>query len=168
RNTDPDVHPERILSVTDALRRISDIKAMVKLLDSEDKLKILAANVLAKTGKAQGARAICERIFSSQGHVKRAMTDALAAIGGASLRETFHALLNDPDGHVISSSLYALGRNGDTDDISVMEPFLNHKYPDVREVAIQSIVLIGTVHAEDVFMLMTKDVDPSKRIVGLN
>src|SRR5208337_5260563 len=125
RNTDPDVHPERILSVTDALRRISDIKAMVKLLDSEDKLKILAANVLAKTGKAQGARAICERIFSSQGHVKRAMTDALAAIGGASLRETFHALLNDPDGHVISSSLHALGRNGDPDDISVMEPFLN-------------------------------------------
>ena len=168
RNTDPDVHPERILSVTDALRRISDIKGMVKLLDSEDKLKILAANVLAKIGKAQGARAICERIFSSQGLAKRAMTDALAAIGGASLRETFHTLLNDPDGHVISSSLHALGRNGDPDDISVMEPFLNHKYPDVREVAIQSIVLIGTVHAEDVFMLMTKDVDPSKRIVGLN
>ena len=168
RNTDPDVHPERISSVTDALRRISDIQAMVELLDSEDKLKILAANVLAKIGKAEGARAICERIFSSQGHVKRAMTDALAAIGGASLRETFHALLNDPDGHVISSSLHALGRNGDPDDISVMEPFLNHKYPDVREVAIQSIVLIGTVRAEDVFMLMTKDVDPSKRIVGLN
>ena len=161
RSTDPDVHPERILSVTDALCRISDIKAMVKLLDSEDKLKILAANVLAKIGKADGARAICERIFSSQGHVKRAMTDALAAIGGASLRETFHALLNDPDGHVISSSLHALGRNGDPDDIGVMEPFLNHKYPDVREVAIQSIVLIGTVRAEDVFMLMTKDVDPS-------
>lgn len=168
RSTDPDVHPERILSVTEALRRISDIKAMVKLLDSEDKLKILAANVLAKIGKAEGARAICERIFSSQGHVKRAMTDALAAIGGASLHETFHALLNDPDGHVISSSLHALGRNGDPDDISLMEPFLNHKYPDVREVAIQSIVLIGTVRAEDVFMLMTKDVDPSKRIVGLN
>ena len=168
RNTDPVVHPERISSVTDALRRISDIKAMVELLDSEDKLKILAANVLAKIGKAGGARAICERIFSSQGHVKRAMTDALAAIGGASLRETFHALLNDPDGHVISSSLHALGINGDPDDIGVMEPFLNHKYPDVREVAIQSIVLIGTIHAEDVFMLMTKDVDPGKRIVGLN
>jgi len=168
RNTDPDVHPERISSVTDALRRISDIQAMVKLLDSEDKLKILAANVLAKIGKAQGARPICERIFSSQGHVKRAMTDALAAIGGASLRNTFHALLNDPDGHVISSSLHALGRNGDLDDISVIEPFLHHKYTDVREVAIQSIVLIGTLHAEDVFMLLTKDVDPHKRIVGLS
>ena len=48
RSTDPDTHPEKFGIITDALCRIGDVQAMVKLLDAEDKLKILAANVLAR------------------------------------------------------------------------------------------------------------------------
>jgi HEAT repeat protein len=167
RSTDPDTHPEKFGIVTDALCRIGDIESMVRLLDAEDKLQILAANVLAGIGKDEGAQRICERVFSAQGYVKRAMTDALASIGGASLCETFRRLLTDTDGHVISSSLLALARNGNTDDISVMEPYLSHKYPDVCETALMSIVMIGTERAEEVFMHMASDTDRDKRIMGL-
>ncbi len=167
RNTDPDTHPEKFGIVTDALCRIGDVEAMVKLLDAEDKLKILAANVLAGIGKDEGATRICERIFTAQGYVKRAMTDALASIGGASLCDTFRRLLMDSDGHVISSSLLALARNGDPDDISVMEPYLSHKYPDVRETALISVVMIGTGRAHEVFMHMASTSDQGKRITGL-
>jgi HEAT repeat protein len=95
------------------------------------------------------------------------MTNALASIGGASLCDTFRRLLTDTDGHVISSALLALARNGDPDDISKMEPFLSHRYPDVRETALISVAMIGTERAENVFMLMTSDTDQDKRITGL-
>ena len=95
------------------------------------------------------------------------MTDALASIGGASLCDTFRKLLTDTDGHVISSSLLALARNGDPDDISLMEPYLSHKYPDVRETALVSVVMIGTERAEEVFMQMASDTHQDKRITGL-
>jgi HEAT repeat protein len=167
RNTDPDTHPEKFGIITDALCRIGDVGAMVKLLDAEDKLKILAANVLAGIGKDEGATRICEKIFTAQGYVKRAMTDALASIGGASLCDTFRRLLTDSDGHVISSSLLALARNGDPDDISVMEPYLSHNYPDVRETALISVVMIGTGRAHEVFMQMASASDQGKRITGL-
>ena len=165
--SDPDTHPEKFGIITDALCRIGDFEAMVKLLDAEDKLKILAANVLAGIGKDEGTARICERVFTAQVYVKRAMTNALASIGGASLCDTFRRLLTDTDGHVISSSLLALARNGDPDDISLMEPFLSHRYPDVREAALISVAMIGTERAENFFMHMASDTDQDKRIMGL-
>ncbi len=167
RSTDPDAHPDKFGMITQALCLIGDVKAMVNLLDAEDKLKILAANVLAKIGKDEGAARICERVFTAQGHVKRAMTDALASIGGASLCDTFRKLLTDTDGHVISSSLLALAKNADPNDISLMEPYLGHKYLDVRETALVSVVMIGTERAEEVFMQMAFDTHQDKRITGL-
>lgn len=167
RSTDPDNHPEKMLAITEALCRIKDLEAVQGLLDDEDKLKILAADVLARIGSQENASMLCERVFSASGYVKRAMADALASIGGERLSETFRGLLNDMDGHVISSSLLALGRNGDTRDIKVMEPYLSHKYPDVRATALTSVVMIGTRGAEDVFTRMISDADPEKRITGL-
>ena len=168
RITDPDTRPDRVSAITKALSRIADLEAMITLLDDEDRLKTLAANVLAGIGKEEGAKAICERIFASQGYVKRAMTDALGAIGGSSLREVFHRLLEDSDGHVISSALRALGRIGDARDIGIMEPFLSHRYLDVRDVALVSIVAIDTKGAEEVFLRMTSETEPARRILGLN
>jgi HEAT repeat protein len=168
RITDPDTRPERVSAVTKALSRIGDVEAMIPLLDDEDRLKILSSNVLAVIGKEEGAKAICGRVFTSQGYVKRAMTDALGALGGDPLRETFHELLKDSDGHVISSALRALGRIGDARDIGIMEPYLSHRYLDVRDVALASIVAIGTKSAEEVFMRMTSEAEPSRRIMGLS
>ncbi len=81
------------------------------MLDDDDNLRIVAARVLGRIGGRDGSRLICDRISSAQVHVKRAMTDALASIGGAELRDTFRDLLKDGDGHVVSSSLRAWGRS---------------------------------------------------------
>jgi HEAT repeat protein len=167
RGTDPDTEAEKIQAITGALCRINDVEAMLDLLDAEDKLKILAADVLGKIGSEDGATEISKRISAASGYVKRAMADALASIGGSRLSDTFRGLLTDMDGHVISSSLLALGRNGDPHDIEVMEPYLSHRYPDVRTTALTSVVMIGTKVAEEVFTRMTQDADPEKRITGL-
>jgi HEAT repeat protein len=39
------------------------------------------------------------------------------------------------DGHVLRSSIQALGRCGDPEDIERITPFLGHAYPDVRDAA---------------------------------
>lgn len=167
RGMDPDSQADTYAAVADALCGLRDIGAMTELLDDEDKLKILAAGVLGRIGGEGSAGLISARVFSSSCYVKRAMTDALAAIGGTELRETFRALLADVDGHVISSSLRALGRIGDPRDIDGIVPFLCHRYPDVREAAFSSIVDIGTPHAENVFMGMSGHADPGCRIMAL-
>lgn len=166
RTIDPDTQADKLAMVNDALCQLGDVEVMVGLLDADDKLKILASGVLA--GVRKGAREICERIGAAQGPVKRAMVDALAAIGGTDLRSTFRELLTDVDGHVVSSSLIALGRTGEKDDISSLVPYLSHRYPDVREAALNSIILIGTERAEEVFMGLCRDEGAESRIVGLN
>lgn len=167
RVTDPDTQTEQWTAITDTLSLLGDAEPVISLLDREDKLKIIASNVLARIGHKQGVQEICSRIFSSEGHVKRAMTDALASIGGPSFRDTFLRLLKDRDGHVISSSLRALGEMGNPEDIREIEPYLVHPYPDVRESALNTIVRIGTERAEEVFKAMADDEDPSKRSAGL-
>jgi HEAT repeat protein len=167
RTTDPDAQIEQWSAITDALSTLGDTTSMIELLDMDDKLKILASNVLAHIGNQAGAREIARRIFSCQGYVKRAMTYALASIGGTSLRETFLRLMKDTDGHVISSSLHALGTFANPEDIAEIEPFLDHPYPDVREVAFESVIRIGTKQAEELFARMIDDQEPSRRITGL-
>jgi len=167
RGTDPDTHPEKYQAIKKSLCRIRDTKAMIELLDSEDKLRILAADVLAQTADEEATARMSEMVFGATGYVKRALTDALASIGGRALSDIFRRLLGDRDGHVVSSSLLALGRGGDPKDIEVMEPCLSHRYPDVRATALTSVVMIGTEAAQQVFSRMTKDADPEKRILGL-
>lgn len=167
RGTDPDTQTDRLAAVIDALCGIGDRDVMARMLDDDDNLRIVAARVLGRIGGRDGARLICDRISSAQVHVKRAMTDALASIGGAELRDTFRELLKDGDGHVVSSSLRALGKIGEPGDIALIEPFLRHEYPDVRGAALASIVEIGTCRAEDVFMGMCSDADPGCRIMAL-
>jgi HEAT repeat protein len=167
RKTDPDAEAEQWSAITDALIRIGDTEPIIELLDREDKLKILASNIIAQSGHKQGIQEICSRIFSFDGHVKRAMTDALVSIGDTSFRDIFLRLIKDKDGHVISSSLQALGEMGNPEDIPEIEPYLVHPYPDVRETALNTIVRIGTSRAEEVFNSMISDDDPTKRIAGL-
>ncbi|HOS97008.1 MAG TPA: HEAT repeat domain-containing protein [Deltaproteobacteria bacterium] len=168
RATDPDTQAERLAAVTDALCSLGDTSAMLELLDGEDKLKILAADVLGRIGSEREAGRICEIIHSSQGYVKRALADALAAIGGASLREEFHRLLEDTDGHVISAAMQALAKFGDPEDLGVIEPFLSHRYPDVREAALDSVIRIGTERGQEVFVRMLDKADPAVMTAALN
>lgn len=167
RGTDPDTEAERWAAVTDTLSRLGDADPVIDLLDREDKLKIMASDVLARIGDRKGIREICARIFSSDGHVKRAMTDALVSVADDSFRETFLRLIKDKDGHVVSSSMAALASIGNQEDIEVIESFLVHPYPDVRETALDTIVRIGSGRAEEVLERMITDEDPAKRISGL-
>jgi len=167
RGTDPDTEAERWSAITDALSRLGDADPVIELLDMEDKLRILASDVLARIGDRRGIQEICRRIFSCDGHVKRAMSDALVSVADESFRESFLRLIKDKDGHVISSSMDALATIGNKDDIEVIESFLVHPYPDVRETALNTIVRIGSSRAKEVLERMISDKDPSKRISGL-
>jgi HEAT repeat protein len=167
RVIDPDARAEHWSAITDALSSRNDTATMIKLLDRDDKFKILASNVLARIGNEEASREIVQRIFSCSVYVKRAMTDALASIGGKSLRDTFLLLMKDTDGHVVSSSLRALGGFANPEDIPKIEPFLDHGYPDVRESALASIVRIDTRLAEKLFTRLIEDQEPSRRITGL-
>ncbi|HNY66353.1 MAG TPA: HEAT repeat domain-containing protein [Deltaproteobacteria bacterium] len=164
---DPCGEPDTWEDVKAALVRLCRPALLVRHLDGDEQIRMLAADILAEIGGAKEAKEISKRIFSTDGYVKRAMADALARIGGAGARKTLLKLVHDADGHVITSSLSALGEIGNPADISKMMGFLKHPYPDVRGVALDAIARIGTEKAETCFLELSRDEDPKVRIIGL-
>jgi len=165
--TDPDTSPEKWDDISSTLIQLSDAALMVDLLDTDEKSMILASQILARIGGEAEGREIAQRIFQTQGYVKRAMCDAIAQIGGPSSREPLLKLIHDTDGHVIASSLRALGKVGEPGDIEELVNFLTHAYPDVRAIALEGIACIGGESAEKTFQGLLKDSDPQIRIMAL-
>ncbi|HPC48090.1 MAG TPA: HEAT repeat domain-containing protein, partial [Deltaproteobacteria bacterium] len=167
RLVDPDVHPETFQAIENALAHIQATEVAGELLDGEEKLAVLGARVLERIGGRRAAELVQSRLSQVQGHVRRAFVEALASIDVVGYRDTFKALLKDPDGHVVRSCLVALGRAGDPGDVDDMSRYLVHEYPDVREAALQGMVSIGTGRVQQVFVEMCGDPDPRRRLVGL-
>lgn len=167
KKVDPDLNPEKWEDIRSALIALNDIPFMVSLLDADEKTRMLSSQILCEIGGEDEGREISARILTTQGYVKRAMTDALARIGGLSSRDTLRTLIHDQDGHVVTSSLKALGEIGNPEDIDEIMPFLQHPYPDVRNIALEAIALIGTDKAENCFMTFIRNTDPKIRIMAL-
>ncbi|MBN2298006.1 MAG: HEAT repeat domain-containing protein [Deltaproteobacteria bacterium] len=168
RKVDPDTQVEKWEDIREALIRLSDPSLMVELLDQDERCQILASQILAKIGTEKEGSEIAKRIFTTGGYVKRAMTDAIAAIAAPSSREPLLKLIHDKDGHVVSSSLRALGEIGNPEDIAEIEQFLRHPYPDVRSIALEAIAQIGGEFAEDTLAGLLKDDDPQVRTMALS
>jgi len=165
---DPDSETEKWEAIKSALASVGSVEMMVDLLDQDERSVILGVQMLGSMGGEEEAREISERVISQQGYVKRAMTEALARIGGKGSHSTMLALLDDQDGHVIGTALNYLGDLGNPDDIGKIERFLRHPYPDVKGMALDAIVRIGTVRAEECFTALAADSDPKIRIMALD
>ncbi len=165
--TDPDSEMEKWEDIKSSLCRLADVSQLIDLLDRDEPAMILASEILAKTGTQAEALEIAARVHAAQGTAKRAMTRALAEINGTACRECFLQLIHDPDGHVVSPALQALGKIGNPTDIRELEQFLRHPYPDVNTAALEAIVAIGGTTAEDTFGSLLSDSDPSIRIMAL-
>jgi HEAT repeat protein len=167
RILDPDASAEVFDSVEDTLVAIGDVDTAGGLLGGEEKISVLGARVLARIKGERSALLVRRHIPSSRGHVKRVLVDALAAIDAKGNSSVFRGLLSDMDGHVLRSSIQALGRCGDPEDIERITPFLGHAYPDVRDAALDAIVTIGTHGAEDVFLSMSSSAEPALRMAAI-
>jgi HEAT repeat protein len=167
RRVDPDDEPDRWEALRSALASVGDIRTLVGLLDQDEKNAILAAEILGEIGGEPEGREIASRVFSQDKYAKRAMTEALARIGCAGLRDTILRLLHDGDGHVAGSALRALGEMGNPEDIGEIRGFLRHPYPDVRDRALEAIARIGSPGAEKCFADLVLDPDPKARIMAL-
>lgn len=168
QRTDPDEQMDVWEAIKDVLVALNDHDKMLDLLDSNvEKLVILATQVLASIGKDKDVRHMIDRLSSSSLYAKRALTASMVKIGSPVARDAFKRLLNEDDGHVLSYAIQGLGRVGEPDDIDSLEPFLVHKYDDVRQAALDAIVSIDTDKAEKVFLEMVKNPDPELRIISL-
>lgn len=168
KKIDPDQEQEKWENIKEALVELGDASLMVNFLDEDEKSRILSSEILGRIGGEKEGKELSTRIFSQEGYVKRAMTDALTHIGGPSSRTVLLRLIHDQDGHVVRSSLQALGELGNPDDIGEMEEFLRHPYPDVRVAAMESIALIGTDRAETCFASLAQDPGSKLRIMAID
>ncbi|MGC9323139.1 MAG: HEAT repeat domain-containing protein [Desulfomonilia bacterium] len=165
--TDRDAQAEQWDAIRRTLIALNNPSLMVELLNGEESLQILASEVLACIGGQEEARCLAHEVLSAQGYVKRAMTEALAHSADAALKPVFMNLVHDPDGHVISLSLQALGRLGTPEDIELITPLINHRYPDVQAAALEVIAQIGSPVAEETFMFLIRVKDPGNPVKGL-
>ncbi|HOM28147.1 MAG TPA: HEAT repeat domain-containing protein [Deltaproteobacteria bacterium] len=168
RSLDPDARPEVFDAIEETMAAIGDVEAVSSLLEGEEKIVVLGSRVLGRIGGSRASKIVAQCIPASQGPAKRALVDALVEIDVHGNRETFKALLSDRDGHVLRSSITALGLCGGQEDIASLEPFLSHPYPDVREAALGAIVEIDTDQAQQVFTRMMGKDDPESRRMALD
>jgi HEAT repeat protein len=165
---EPDSETEKWEAIKSALKSVGSVDMMVDLLDRDESSVVLGVEMLGSMGGEEEAREISSRVLSQQGYVKRAMTEALALIGGKGSRDIMLELLDDRDGHVIGAALKSLGDMGNPGDIEKIAQFLRHPYPDVKSAALEAVVHIGTAKAEDCFTALTADSDPKIRIMALD
>lgn len=168
QDVDPDTHQELWDTLRDTLSTIGDLQTVIGLLDAvEEKLKILAAEVIARIGGIEDVRPIIERLPAAEGYVKRAYVEAIAQIGPSDSGEIFRGLIHDRDGHVAARAIRAMGIHGAPEDIDELKPFLAHPYADVREAALDAIVRIGSAKAQGAFLQLLHQGEPHMRIMGL-
>ncbi len=85
------------------------------------------------------------------------------------LKDFFLKVLKEhKDGKVIKCGLRFLGEKMKCEDAeSEIIKFLDHPYDDVKEVALQAAISIGTESVKQEFMRMKKDEDPIKRFMAI-
>jgi len=164
---EPDTQPRQWDAIRSTLVALNSPVMMLELLDHQEKLQILAAEVLAQCGGEEEARRIAQRVPSAHGYAKRSLVDALARIGGPSHRDLFVTLLDDDDGHVITAALRALSVFGTAEDSIQISVLLSHRYPDVRAAALNAVAKIGGETAQGIFMSLIRGTTSEERVTGL-
>ncbi len=167
---DPEVEPERYARAINALVSMGFSPVLHDGCRSDDERNCrVAVEVLIRLGTPDAAGE-CMDVFWDKGRdIQRAIAKGIANTAFESAKPFFSRVLRDAtDGDVLKSALTFLGKRMRSDDVlDEIVPFLDHRFNDVKDVALDACVTIGGEKAEAVFKSMANQDDPVKRMMGL-
>ncbi|MGE4291318.1 MAG: HEAT repeat domain-containing protein [Desulfovibrio sp.] len=167
---DPDAQPERLATAIRALAGIGLTEALRKGLESSDlNLAMTAVAALARCRDAGASQPLMDRFWDKPLNLQRAMIGALNEVGGPEVRLfCLDVLARHYDGKVFRGALRLLGEKlRDRDAGEVLFSFLDHKYNDVKEAALDACIAVGGERMTRRFLEMSESSDDLHRLMGV-
>jgi len=166
---DEEIEPDRLSGAIGALQRIGFNEALEEAVRSEDEtLAARAIAVLTKLDSLEARRLLMEIFWAMDRDAQRQISQALRFRSGPEARDFFQRILEDhSDGTVIKSALLFLGKGlkDVSADRSVLQ-FLWHRFPDVREAALEACIFLGTDPIIEQLRSMTRSTKTEERLYG--
>jgi HEAT repeat protein len=167
---DPETEADRYARAVNGLVSLGLTPALCEGSRSDDeRVSQVALDVLIRLGTPEAAKA-CMDVFWDKGRdLQRFIARGIAGTACKEDKDFFLRVLQEStDGDLLKSALKFLGirmRFKDTTDAII--PFLQHRFADVREMALDACVALGGKKVEDVLATMLHSTDASQRRMGI-
>ncbi|GAU09800.1 HEAT repeat domain-containing protein [Desulfoplanes formicivorans] len=169
-NIDPEIEAERYSNAVNGLVSMGLTAAVCEGSRSDDeRVSQVALDVLIRLGTPESAK-VCMDVFWDKGRdIQRFIAKGISSTACNEGKAFFLRVLNDStDGDLLKSALKFLGiRMRFRDTTEAIIPFLQHRFADVRKMALDACVAIGGKKVEDIFVTMLHSEDASQRMMGI-
>jgi HEAT repeat protein len=165
-----ELEPERIDRIEESLRSIGMSGALEAALRSEDEIVSgRAIEVLTTMDDPRAGELLMEVFWDKDRDLQRAISKALSRSQSVEAREFFLRVLeHHSDGKVLKNALHFLGpRCRVREAAEQLLRFLDHPYNDVKEVALEACVALGSDVVRRRFLDMVSSQEPLYRLMAV-
>jgi len=161
---------QRIVNAIEALAVIGHSPELdAALKDGDDFTTQVAMEVLLLADEKAAIPALISVFWDKSRDVQRGIILELASRAGTEYQDFFLDVLErHKDGNVLRGALLFLGRQGDPAVVlDKVLPFLEHRFNDVKESALEACIALHTPEVEQHFKNLTRHEDPTQRMIGI-
>jgi len=165
-----ELEPERFQKAVKGLVALGLTPALQDGVCSDDEqLSTVATTALLQLGTPDAIRACTEVFWNKNRDAQRGIAKGIGSIAGSEVKPFFLRILKEStDGDILKSALSFLGIRMQFADVAdTIFPFLEHRFDDVKEVALDACVAIGGDAVGTLFTSMLHDQDPLKRMMSV-
>lgn len=169
-----DSHQDRLEKIAAALAEIRAMEPLRQTIQSDDPAALaLVVMALQRLPGPESSQLLMDVFWKHDRDVQRDLVDALLQVAGEEAFPFFNNLLDrHNDGHVLKQAMRFLsgpgcrGQNAEYIADKLFS-FLDHPYPDVREVALESCIALGDPSLVEKFQQMFSSPAPAKRAMAI-
>jgi len=166
---DMEVDVPRIVNAIEALAAIGHAPELdAALKNGDDFITQIAMTALLQVDEEAALPLLTSVFWDKSRDLQRMMILELASRAPSEYQDFFlDVLARHKDGNVLRGALLFLGRRGDPDTVlGKVLPFLEHRFPDVRESALEACIALHTPEVEQYFKGLIRHADPRQRMIG--
>ncbi|MFP4392342.1 MAG: HEAT repeat domain-containing protein [Desulfohalobiaceae bacterium] len=167
---DPDQEPDRFEWIISNLQNIGYSHVLDSALNSEDEqVASRAAKVLSGIKDPRATQSLMQAFWSKDRDLQREISHGLSRVANEEALEFFRQVLKKhQDGKVLKNAISFLGlRLRDEDSAADLLQFLEHKFNDVKETALEACACLSSPLVRARFQEMLQSKDPVAKIMGL-
>ena len=161
---------QRIQDVLTALVKVGNAEDLEKAVrEGSDHIKLIAVPALIHVDEKKAVAVLMDVFWDSSRDMQRYMIMEMASHAGLENQNFFlDVLKRHEDGNVLRGALLFLGHVGDSRKVQEqIIPLLAHPYNDVKEAALEALVLLHTPELEEFFRELARNEDPIQRIMAI-
>ncbi len=156
--------------IKDILKEFGVTNALLKDVQAEDeKRSLFAIRLLCEMEQPEARKVLMDIFWEKDRDIQREISRALCDRGGEEVKDFFlDVLKKHKDGKVIKNALKFLGEKVQMEDSAPeLLKFLEHPYDDVKEVALNACIALGSEYIKEKFVEMASSENPLHRLMAI-